>query len=135
MTEPYAELLVDTARAPGALGQRTAGIADRQLVYRHAGLQLELMLQAGGAAATFVWGQLSRIVSGRPCGAASIELLDEYSRSVASSRTDDFGEFSFAAPRVVEGTLAVSVAAQRFLCWLAPRERELPGVDPGNPAA
>jgi len=135
MSTPYAELLVDTARAPAALGQRAACAGDRQLVYRHGGLQLELMLQAGGAVATFVWGQLSRAVSGRPCCAARIELIDEHSGRVAESETDAFGEFSFAAPRVAEGTLAVETAAGRFLCWLAPRERELPAPCPGTPSA
>jgi hypothetical protein len=135
MNAPYAELLVDTAHAPGALGQRAACAGDRQLVYRHAGLQLELMLQAGDAVATFVWGQLSRAASGRPCGAARIELLDEDSRRVAESETDAFGEFSLAAPRVVEGSLAVETAAGRFLCWLAPRERELPAPGPRAPSA
>jgi len=135
MTAPYAELLFDTARAPSALGSRGAGAGDRQLVYRHAGLQLEVMLQAGGSVATFVWGQLSRAVSGRPCGLARIELLDEDSRSVAESQTDAFGEFSFASPRVAEGSLAVETAAGRFLCWLAPRERELPSPGPSEPSA
>jgi len=135
MTAPYAELLFDTARAPSALGRRGGVGGDRQLVYRHAGLQLDVMLQAGGPAATFVWGQLSRAVSGRPCGLARIELLDEDSRRVAESQSDAFGEFSFAAPRVAEGSLAVETAAGRFLCWLAPRERELPSPALSEPSA
>jgi len=135
MTAPFAELLFDTARAPAALGERAGVACDRQLVYRHAGLQLDVMLQPGGSVATFVWGQLSRAMSGRPCSLARIELLDEDSRPVADSETDAFGEFSFAAPRVVEGSLAVETAAGRFLCWLAPRERELPAPGPCEPTA
>jgi hypothetical protein len=135
VSAPYAELLVDTARAPAALGQRAACAGERQLVYRHGGLQLELMLQAGGAVATFVWGQLSRAISGRPCAAARVELLDEHRGRVAESETDAFGEFSFAAPRGVDGTLAVETAAGRFLFWLAPRARELPAPCPEAPSA
>jgi hypothetical protein len=127
LNAPWAELLVDTARTPAALGLRAGPGSDRQLVWRHAGLQIEVMLQAGGAAATFVWGRLGRSVTGRPCRSAQIELLDDDRGRVAATETDAFGEFSFAAPRVVDGTLAVETAAGRFLCRLAARD--------GGPAA
>jgi hypothetical protein len=121
VSDRYAELLVDTARTSVALGTRGAAVDERQLVFRHGGLQLDLLLCGGEAAATFVWGQLYRTGSARPCEDAVIALLDEESRTVSETRADAFGEFSFAAPRLVEGAIAVRSGAVRFLCWLSPR--------------
>jgi hypothetical protein len=122
VSELYAKLLIDTARVPHGLGARGASVAERQLVYRHAALQLDLMLLSGDPAATFVWGQLFRTGSGRPCEGVKVALLDEDERTVGQSTTDAFGEFSFAAPSVDEGALAVESPRGRFLCWLAPEQ-------------
>lgn len=130
MTIPFAELLLDTARTPSALGRRGAAADDRQLVYRHAGLQVEVMLQPGGPAASFVWGRIHRATSGRACRDAEVVLLDEASRPLARAVTDEFGEFSVAAPRVVEGALSVETAAGAFLCFLTPADAEPSRVDP-----
>lgn len=135
MTDPYATLLVDTSRAPVGLGQRGAGVVARQLVYRHAGVQVELMLQPGGPAATFVWGRLSRAVTGLPCRDARVALLDGAERTVAESASDAFGEFSFASPRVFDGALAVEGGPGRFRCWLALRDGDFLDPTAGGPAA
>lgn len=115
---------MDTARTPSVLGRRGGLSDERQLVYRHAGLQVDVMLQPGGPSAAFVWGQIHGATSGRPCAEASVALLDEASRPLAHAATDEFGEFSFAAPRLVEGALSVETPAGRFLCWLAPVDAE-----------
>lgn len=135
MSLPYAELLLDTARTPSAFGCRGAAADDRQLVYRHAGLQVEVMFQPGGPAAAFVWGRIHGATSGRPCGGANVALLDEASRPLARAETDPFGEFSLAAPRVVEGALSVETAAAAFLCFLAPADAEPHRVVPETPRA
>jgi hypothetical protein len=119
---PYAQLHLDTARTPSALGCRGVASADRRLVFRHEGLQVELMLQPGGRAAAFVWGQIYGATSGRPCVGADVALLDETTRPVVRASTDDFGEFSFSAPRLAEGAISVETGAGRFLCWFAPAD-------------
>jgi hypothetical protein len=122
---PFAQLLLDTARAPAVLGQRGLPLRERQLVYRHAGLQLELLLQRDGAA-TFVWGQISRTASGRACEAAAVACVDDRARVVGRTSTDAFGEFSLAVPPLTEGALEVEVGRGRFVCWIAARQESLP---------
>lgn len=130
MSEPHAELHVDTARTPSALGCRGAPSDDRRLVYRHSGLQVELMFQPGGRAAAFVWGQIYGATSGRPCVGADIALLDETTHPLVRASTDEFGEFSFAAPRLVEGAISVETPSGRFLCRFAPADPEPSRVAP-----
>jgi hypothetical protein len=117
---------VDTARAPSRAGCRGAECAERQLVYRHAGTQLLVLLQPSGAGATFVWGEITHSGTSRPCEGAQVQLLDEHSRELARSVSDAFGEFSFCASRLTEGSLAVEAGSSRFVCWLTPAEEITP---------
>lgn len=136
---PYAELFVDTARGPARLGERAMTADGRQLVFRHAGLQLDVMLQCGGPSATFVWGQLCHSGSGRPCIGAHVTLVGDGvgdgTGGHAASATDAFGEFSFTAPRIVEGALGVTTGSARFLCWIVPVDAASSRPGPGGPVA
>src|SRR6185436_2083352 len=124
-----------TARSRPRLAARSVSADGRQLVYRHGGLQIDLMLQAGGPAATFVWGQLCHTGTGRPCAGANVTYLDDHANRLTESATDAFGEFSFTAPKIVEGAIEVTAGASRFLCWLAPGETAVPRLPLGGRSA
>lgn len=117
MNGPFAALLVDSARSPPATGRRGSAVADRQLVYRHEGVQVDLLLQCASPAAAFVWGQVSRSGSGAPCDGVEVSWVEGVGPAAAAT-TDSFGEFSLSAPVSGLGALAVDAAAGRFLCLI-----------------
>ncbi len=118
----YAELLLDTARTPVVLGTRGAECDGRQLLFRHDGYQVDVMVQEAGRTGRFLWGQVVVTLSGRPCEGAAITFVDAQERVHSTTTTDGFGEFSLAVPAATEGGLNVDVAGRWFLCWLAPQE-------------
>ena len=115
MNEPDAELLMDSARSETLSGRRGGESPDRQLVYRHAGLQVDLLVQRAAPAAAFVWGQVSHAQSGDPCCGAGVSWSGGVSEEDRVA-TDEFGEFSLAAPPSGLGVLAIDADTARFLC-------------------
>ena len=122
MSPSSAELLVDTARAPVALGTRAPVGGDRYLVYRCRGLQVDLMLQWDGGAVAFLWGQVWRALSGKACCGAAVTWLDHGRSPAGEACADEWGEFRLAVAHPAEGALRVSADAETFDCWFVPWE-------------
>ena len=111
-----AELVLDNLEsgAPGGVGALDGD--GRQLVFRHSGLQVELMLQTSRPAPV-VWGKVVRSADGAPCCGARAALLDR-SEGHDEVRADDWGEFCLATSGGLGGVLRVAVDGDAFVCWL-----------------
>jgi hypothetical protein len=114
---PQAELVLDNSDAGAPDGVRCLDRDGRQLVFRHAGLQVELMLQTSRPGPV-VWGKMLQAASGEPCADARATLLDRFERSSAESRTDAWGEFCLAAAGGMGGVLRMEYGDDSFECAL-----------------
>src|SRR5947207_1930966 len=108
---------MDNAEAHAKGGVRALDADGRQLVFRHSGLQVELMLQTSRPGPV-VWGKVFQADSGRPCAGARATLLDKNERGAPESRSDDWGEFCLAANGGLGGVLRVEYGDEAFVCWL-----------------
>jgi hypothetical protein len=86
-------------------------------VFRHGGLQVELMLQTSRPGPV-VWGKVFRAESGLPCPGARAALLDRAENGSSDTQTDDWGEFCLATAGGVGGVLRVEFAGETFVCFL-----------------
>jgi hypothetical protein len=124
---PQAELLIDTARAAAGMGLRSAATAPRQLVYRHAGYEVDLLLQGAGPGGAVLWGQVLS-ATGAACQGAEVEVTlfrgsvsGEPPSDAVRTVCDAFGEFRLTlAGTAADAALSVAVDGDAFVCWLPP---------------
>ena len=128
MLSRKAELVLDNAEAGVPGGVRALDGDGRQLVFRHGGIQVELMLQTSRPGPV-VWGKMFRAESGQPCAGARATLLDRLQNGAAQTRTDDWGEFCLATRGDVGGILRVECGDDAFVCWLGTGGSRAPALE------
>jgi hypothetical protein len=127
MTPSVAQVVHDNGETRVAGGVRALDGDGRQLVFRHGGVQVELMLQTGRPGPV-VWGKVLREDTGMPCPGARTTLLGGAGETSAATRTDAWGEFWLATAGDPHTGLRVEYGGDEFVCCIATRERPVAPV-------
>jgi hypothetical protein len=124
---PRAVRVLDNADAGAPEGVRALDGDGRQLVFRHGGLQVELMLQTSRPGPV-LWGKLFEAGSGAPCAGACVTLLDRPEQGSGECSADAWGEFCLSVKGSLGGVLRVTFGDEAFVCWLGDGGSRAPAV-------
>lgn len=120
-TPTRAVLVFDSAQQCAPEGVRALPADGRQMVFRHLGFQVELMLQASWPR-PMVWGKVFQVETGLPCSGARVKLLEPTGTGSRDTQSDTWGEFGLAAVGGRDSMLLLRLADAEFVCCLGSRE-------------